>query len=196
MRYRLLLAILGVVLALGAPGVRAQESPGLQVHFATGLAFPAEIGDARLVRWNDYGQSAGRPELGFSYHYAIPRRLVATIYVYNLNQRIPDGTDDPVVVAQFQQAWGDIENVARSGRYRELQRLDGPEICRYRTLALRYAAFSAVVAASNQPVFGRVMVTGYRGHFMKVRLDWGRDAIDTASVDRFVEGLTAAMAKP
>jgi hypothetical protein len=196
MRYRLLLAILGVVLVLGAPVARAQESPGPQVHFATGLSFPADIADARLTRWNDYGQSAGRPELGFSYHYAIPRRLVATIYVYNLNQRVPDGTDHPVIAAQFHQAWGDIENVARTGRYRDLHRLDGPEICRYRTLALRCATFRAVVAASNQPVFGRVMVTGYRGHFVKLRLDWGRDAIEIASVDRFVDALTAAMAKP
>ena len=195
MRNRFFARLASFMVVLGLSSAAAQETPTAQVHAATRLAFPADIGGARMTRWNDYGQSAGQPGLGFSYHYSVPGRLVATVYVYNLNQRVPAGADNPVVMAQFQQAYGDIEKVAQTGRYRDLQKISGPAPCPYGPLTLRCATFSAIVASNNQPVFARVMVTGYREHFVKLRLDWGQRSLTEGDVDRFVRGLIEAMVR-
>ncbi|MCW5746774.1 MAG: hypothetical protein KIT36_11320 [Alphaproteobacteria bacterium] len=194
MRNRLFAWLAFLVLSLALPGsVAAQNPPSDQLHFATGLSFPAEVAGVRMTRWNDYGKSAGRPDLGLSYQYAIPGRLLVSVYVYNLNRQVPSGADNPVVAAQFEQAYGDIEKVAQSGRYSELKKVSGPAACSYGVLALRCVTFSAIVAADNRPVFTQLMLTGYRGHFVKLRLDWGRDSMANADVERFVRRLIEAM---
>lgn len=196
MRNRLLALMTGLALVLGcSTASRAQETPTAQVHAATGLSFPANIAGALMTRWNDYGQSAKQPGLGFSYHYQIPGRLAATVYVYDLNQRIPAGADHPVVVAQFEQAVGDIEKVAQqTGRYRDLRLISGPTTCAYGPVTFRCASYSAIATGQSQPVFTGLMVTGYRAHFVKLRLDWPQaSGMSEADVNRFVQTLVGAI---
>lgn len=189
MQRRLIAILVGLAMALGlAATVVAQPAMEPQVHAATGLSFPAEVAGIRLTRSNDYGKSAGQPGLGFSYQYSIPGRLLATVYVYNLDQRIPAGADNAVVAAQFRQAEGDIERVAQGGRYRNLQKVSGPALCRYGAVTLHCVSFSAVLAASDRPVFTRLMVTGFREHFVKLRLDWSE-----GDVEGFVQALFDAL---
>jgi hypothetical protein len=193
---RLLVLLAGAALMLGlSDNAFAQHSPGSQVHPATGLVFPADIAGARMTGWNDYGKS-GQPALGFSYQYVQPGRLSGTIYVYTANQHPPTGADNPVVAAQFDQAYREIEKVARdTGRYQNLTRISGPAICRYGAIAFRCATFSAAVA--GHPLFTNVMMTGYRQHFVKLRLDWSREYTGglqgDADFDRFVEAMVAAL---
>jgi hypothetical protein len=194
MRYRLWALLLGLTLSLSGAAL-AQGITGPLVHAATGLTFPPEVAGVRMTRWTDYGHSAGRPDLGFSYQYALPGRLLTTVYVYTNNQRVPDGADNPVVAAQFQQAYGDIETVAQqTGRYRDLRRLAEPGPCRVGAITLRCVSFSALRPPGDQPAFLRLMVTGYRAHFVKLRLDWTREAdFGDADVERLLQALFGAV---
>ncbi|HJQ60403.1 MAG TPA: hypothetical protein VJ890_26090 [Vineibacter sp.] len=196
MRLRQLIALAGLVLATGLSSpTAAQETQAPQLHAATGLAFPSNIADAHLVRWNDYGQSAQQPALGFSYQYQIAGRLVATVYVYDANQRVPPGADNAVVAAQFAQATGDIERVAQqTGRYRDLRLVSGPTNCTYGLITFRCATYTAIATAQNRQIFTALLVSGYRAHFLKLRLDWPQEGgMVAADVDRFLQTLVGAI---
>jgi hypothetical protein len=169
------------------PDDRVASAP--MVHAPTGLRFPPAIAGVPLIRSIDYARAGDDPGLGLGYTYGIPGRLLVTAYVYDLGRRAPDGHDSAVIAAAFDQSLASIRVAAtRIGKYRDL-RIELPaRLCGYGTVTFRCVAFTAISADGTQPLMGNLLLTGYRGYFLKLRADWRRDAPDdTAVVERVLQ---------
>lgn len=164
---------------------------------ATGLSFPPEIAGARLAYSTDYAKTVGRPDLGYGWNYQVAQGLFVTIFVYPAKSGpVPDGATDELVLAQFQQALGDIYEGAKRGRYDDLKPVEAPGKCTIGGLAFLCVTLSAIQPKTGQPVRTALMMTGYRGQFLKLRLDWN-DTPDNgqASVDRFLQTVIETIRK-
>ena len=198
---RLLPAALLLAAAWSLPGYAEPTAPqvaqlmrGPAVHRPTGLIFPENLAGARLMRTTNYADH-GRPDLGWSYHYETPGKLAYSIYLYGEAQRPPTGPDSAQAVGQFNQAVGDIRAIAQMGRYRDLKMPDRGMECRYGVFAFRCITFSAFRTDANFQVFSRLLVTGYRGSILKVRIDWQQSTAATEDVERTTQTLLGAILK-
>lgn len=184
-----------VIVQAQSPQQQQQRVPAPDRHPATGLVFPPQIANAQKFQSMDYGKTMNRPELGYGWGYSVGRLLLATVYVYNLGVRtIPDGASSPPVTAQFQQALEEIRQAAALKKYDQLKVVKGPADCTLGSITFRCITLSAV--QNNQPLYTGLMVTGYRNHFLKLRLDWleGSDT-SQAAVDRFVQTLVGTIVR-
>ena len=162
-------------------------------HAATRITMPAKLGGATLVKSVDYGKTYGDAGLGYSWGYSKPGALFATVYIYRLkNPSIPAGTQSPLVQSQFQEASNDI---VASKKYDQLVPIKGPTDCVYGTLVIRCAMQSALNHADQQHVKLGLMLTGFRDHFLKVRIDWYPTAQADAATDQFMQALGAQVGR-
>ena len=185
----LALASAGPALALDPPTPDDRSVSAPMTHAPTGLRFPPAIAGVPFIRSIDYARANDDPGLGFGYTYGNPGRLLVTIYVYDLGQRAPEGHDSAVVAAAFDQSLASIRIAAtRIGKYRDL-RVELPAgLCRYGAVIFRCLTFTAISADGTHPLLGNLLLTGYRGYFLKLRADWRREAPDdTAAVERVVQ---------
>jgi hypothetical protein len=197
---RLAAGVIAFALLLASSLAGAQQPqrvPAPDTHAATGLSLPPRIATAEKYASTDYGRTFGRPELGYSWNYRTPGLLTATIYVYNLgNLAIPSGIANPLVQGQFQQALTDIEVAAKHNRYEELKPVQGPTDCAFGIVIFRCIALSALRAADKRPLYTALMITGYRNHYLKLRLDWLEGSVASQQeVDRFVQTLVGAIVR-
>jgi hypothetical protein len=184
----------GPALALDPPSPD-DDTSAPATHRPTGLTFPPAIAGVALQRSIDYARGANSPGLGYGYSYGVPGRLVVTIYVYDLGQRVPDGHQSPAVAATFDESVQSIHFVARrTGDYRDLRIVQASTTCPYGAVVFLCATFSAVSADGTQPLYTRLLLTGYRSYFLKLRLDWRQDSpADTAAVERVVQTFVGAV---
>ena len=187
-----LMALPCLALAQGPPRVPAPDT-----HAPTGLTFPPMIANAKKVASTDYGKSGGRPDLGYSWNYGTPGLLSATVYVYNFGvPAISSAAGNPVVRAQFEQAYSDIQQMAKYNRYQDLKIVKGPEDCPVGAMVFRCITLSATTMTDKKRVFTALMLGGYRGYFLKLRLDWlENSATSEAVVGRFVQTLVGAIVR-
>ncbi len=194
-----LITVVGLAIA-ALPGVACAEDQKVQqivpapaTDEATGLTFPPKIGGIAQSKSVDYGRSNNRPDLGYSWNYAAPGLLSATVYVYDLAKpKIPSGAANPEVTQQFQQSMNDIYQAAKLNRYDDLQPFQGPDDCKVGPLTFRCATLSAVTAKGKTRIFTAAMVTGYRNHYVKIRIDWAQGSTASQSTkDRFLQALGA-----
>jgi hypothetical protein len=172
-----------------------QRVPAPDQHPATGAILPAEIGGAQRVNSIDYGKSVNRPELGYSWSYKLGQRITATAYLYTLNvQNIPDGPSSPPLAAQFKRSLDEIYQAAEIKHYDQLRVAKGPADCTMSRLVFRCVTLSAM--QNGWPLVTSLMMTGYRGHFLKLRLDLveGGD-VSQATGDRLLQALVSAIAR-
>jgi len=183
-----------LTLALGPVLAHAQPVPAPDRHPATGLTFPPQIANVPKARSIDYGKSMNMPNLGYSWSYQEGQRMVVTVYVYTLGiQGIADGPSSAPVGDQFQAALGDIRQAAPSKYYDQLKIAKGPTDCTVSRLTFRCVTLSAV--QNGRPIFTAVMVTGYRNHFLKLRLDWQANEVSQAQLDGFVQTLIGTIVR-
>lgn len=179
----------------GQPQSQQQYVPAPDRHPATGLVFPAQVANVPKVRSVDYGKTFHKPGVGYSWGYQSGREFLATVYLYNLDIRgIPDGAASQQVVSQFQQALQDIRQAAAARKYDQLKVIRGPADCTAGSLTFRCITMSAM--RDGRPLHTGLMLTAYRGYFLKLRLDWFDGAKFTqATVDRFVQTLIATIVR-
>ncbi len=198
-RFAGLIVAVGLAIAALAGIARAEDQKTPQAvaapatDEATGLTFPSQIGGVAQLKSMDYGRSHNRPDLGYSWSYAAPGRLSATVYVYDLGKpTVPFGATSSEVAGQFQQSLDDIYRAAKLNRYDDLQPFQGPDNCKIGPLTFRCATLSAVTAKGNNHVFTAAMVTGYRNHYLKIRIDWAQGSAESQSAkDQFLQALGA-----
>lgn len=185
-------------LALAPTAAFAQGSqqpqivPAAAYHPGTKVTFPAQIADASQTKTVDYGKTYNEPGLGQSWHYTVPQTLSASVYLYTYGQTsISAGPNSPALLGQFQQATGDI---SESKKYAKIAVLRGPSDCTAGTLTFRCVTISAVVTSTGAQDKLQLLMTGFRNHFLKIRLDWhqGSPAGDAAA-DRFVQTLATSV---
>lgn len=185
------------------PPAPPQTSPAPQVRVpapstdtATGLIFPPAIAGIPQTASVDYGQSYNRADLGYSWSYAKAGLLSATLYLYTLGATsIPSGASAQVE-QQLGQAVRDIYENASQNRYADVATARGPEDCRVGAHLFRCTTLTATTAKTQTPVFLMVMLTGYRSRYLKLRLDWLRNApASQQAKDRFVQAIEATLAR-
>lgn len=190
-----LMAIATPALALDPPSPAEPSSPAPATHKPTGLTFPPSIAGVALQRSIDYARAANNPGLGYGYTYGIPGRLIVTAYVYDLGRRVPEGQHSPVLAAAFDESLQSIHVAARQiGKYRDLRVVQAPTTCPYGAVVFRCSTLSAVSADGSQPLYTKLLLTGYRGYFLKLRVDWRQNApADAAEVERMLQTFVGAI---
>ncbi len=188
------LAFAGPALALDPPAP-VDDTSAPATHKPTGLTFPPSIAGVALQRSTDYGRSINNPGLGYGYTYGVPGRLLITAYVYDLGQRVPDGYQSPAVDAAFDESLQSIHLVAqRAGKYRDLRLVQAPTTCSYGAVVFRCATLAAISSDGTQPLYTRLLLTGYRRYFLKLRVDWRQNSPDdTAEVERVLQTFVGAI---
>jgi hypothetical protein len=169
--------VLGVPVpgSLGTASAQTQ-STAPSAHPGTKLNFAATVGGATFERSVNYGAPpANRPDLGTSYFYSTPKKMVITVQVFDGGRRVPSGSDSPIVIGEFANELTSLEEQTKSSGYTNFQKPAVPSSCIYGSMTFRCITFSAVTQA-NMRVYQKVLLTGYQQHFIKIRIDWGQSA--------------------
>ncbi|MCA0302034.1 MAG: hypothetical protein LCH95_06470 [Proteobacteria bacterium] len=195
---RRLVSAAGLVaaLALGLPaGLAAQtQSTRPGAHAGTQIAFPASVGGATLERSVNYGAPPNnRPDQGIRYYYSTPKKMVIGVHLYDGGRRVPSGSGNPVVIDEFMGALSSAELQVRHGGYTGFERPPAPSSCTFGNATFRCITYSAV-NQGNARLFTKLMMTGYRDHFLAIQIDWsqarGQSASDAdAALKSFVSAL-------
>ena len=63
-----------------------------------------------------------------------------------------------------------------------------PEGCAYGAVVFRCASLAAISSDGTQPIYTRLLLTGYRNYFLKLRVDWRQNSPDdTTEVERMLQ---------
>jgi hypothetical protein len=159
----------------GAGAASAQtQSVAPTTHAGTRLSFPASLGGAQFERSVNYAAPpANSPGQGFSYYYSTPKKMVIAVQVYDGGRRVPSGSDNPTVLGEFASELGSAEQKIRGAGYTHYERPSVPSACTYGAVTFRCITYSAL-NQSNARIYSKLLLTGYRDHYVKIRIDWGQ----------------------
>ena len=142
----------------------------------TKLAFPASLGGATFERSVNYaGPPTNRPDLGSSYFYSTPKKMIITVQVFDGGRRVPAGSASPIVVSEFTSELESVGQQIQGSGYTHFERPSVPSSCTYGSVTFRCITYSAITQA-NMRVYSKLLLTGYQQHFVKIRIDWGQSA--------------------
>ena len=137
----------------------------------------------------------GRPGLGQSWDYQNANLPSARISVYDLDRRVPDGSHDPMVLAEFETAMRVITTGwTAGGLFRDIVVARPPDNCPVGSVVFRCATLSVVHVKTGTRFHTQVLLTGYGQHFLKVQPSWQEGSVaGQAEVDRFVQIVVGAI---
>lgn len=170
-------AVIAAMLLAGASPVAAwaqTQSSTPTTNAGTRLNFPATLGGATFERSVNYAAPpANNPGQGMSYTYSTPKRLTISVQVYDLGRRVPAGSDNPTVTSQFNAELSAAEQQFKYAGYTAFQKPSVPSSCTYGAVTFRCVTYSGVTQA-NSRVYSKLLLTGFRDHFIKIRIDWAQ----------------------
>lgn len=177
---RVLASLFAAMAWAGATAAQTQSTaPG--AHAGTKLAFPASVGGAQLERSVDYaGPPSNRPDQGITYFYSTPKKMVIAVHVHDGGRRVPPGSSNPLVVDEFMGELGSSELQVKHAGYTHYERPSVPSTCTYGSVSFRCITYSAVNQA-NARLYTKMMLTGFRDHFIAIRIDWSPARQQTAA---------------
>ena len=123
---------------------------------------------------------ANNPGQGTAYYYSTPKRLTISVQVYDLGRRVPAGSDNPAVTSQFNAEVGSAEQQFKYAGYTAFQKPSVPSSCTYGSVTFRCVTYSGVTQA-NSRVYSKLLLTGFRDHFVKIRIDWRQSQQQSAA---------------
>jgi hypothetical protein len=177
-------AVIAAMLLAGAIPVAAlaqTQSSTPTTHAGTRLNFPASLGGATFERSVNYAAPpANNPGLGTAYTYSTPKRLTISVQVYDLGRRVPSGSDNPTVIGQFNAELSSAEQQFKYAGYTAFQKPSVPSSCTYGAVTFRCVTYSGVTQA-NSRVYSKLLLTGFRDHFIKIRIDWAQSHQQSAA---------------
>ena len=175
----LVAALLSVAGALPAAAQTQSTTP--TANAGTKLNFPASLGGATFERSVNYAAApANNPGLGMAYFYSTPKRLTISVQVFDLGRRVPAGSDNPAVTSQFNAELSAAEQQFKYAGYTGFQKPSVPSSCAYGGVTFRCVTYSGVTQA-NSRVYSKLLLTGFREHFIKIRIDWTQSQQQTAA---------------
>ena len=178
-RHALLAAALLTGLA-GAASAQTQSSTPT-TNAGTKLNFASNLGGATFERSVNYSAPpANNPGLGMSYFYSTPKRLAISVQVFDLGRRVPSGSDNPTVIGQFNSELASAEQQFKYAGYTAFQKPSVPSTCTYGAVSFRCVTYSGVTQA-NSRIYSKLLLTGFRDHFVKIRIDWAQSHQQTAA---------------
>ncbi|MBV8192009.1 MAG: hypothetical protein JOY64_34865 [Alphaproteobacteria bacterium] len=169
--------LLALVLS-AAPSLAGAQTAGPPagptVDPGTKLSFGSSVGGATLERTVNYaGPPSNRPDLGSSYFYTTPKHMLITVHVFTGGKRVPSGSSSPIITEQFANELEAIAQEIKGTGFTNLQLPSVPSSCTYGSFTFRCITYSAQTPA-NTRVYSKLLLTGYQGNFMKIRIDWGQ----------------------
>jgi hypothetical protein len=167
-------ALFAVLAWTGTTAAQAQ-STAPTTNAGTQLAFPAILGGAQLVRsvTNPSGQ-------GHSYFYSTAKKMPIIVELYNGGRRVPPGMDNPTVIAEFANQVDADEQRAKFNGFTQFERPSVASTCVYGSVRFRCISFSASTP-TNARLHSKVLMTGYRDHFVKIHIEWWPSRQQTAA---------------
>lgn len=178
-RHALLAAALLTGLA-GAASAQTQSSTPT-TNAGTKLNFASNLGGATFERSVNYSAPpANNPGLGMSYFYSTPKRIAISVQVFDLGRRVPSGSDNPTVIGQFNSELASAEQQFKYAGYTAFQKPSVPSTCTYGAVSFRCVTYSGVTQA-NSRIYSKLLLTGFRDHFVKIRIDWAQSHQQTAA---------------
>lgn len=175
----LLAAVLLTGLA-GAASAQTQSSTPT-TNAGTKLNFASNLGGATFERSVNYSAPpANNPGLGMSYFYSTPKRIAISVQVFDLGRRVPSGSDNPTVIGQFNSELASAEQQFKYAGYTAFQKPSVPSTCTYGAVSFRCVTYSGVTQA-NSRIYSKLLLTGFRDHFIKIRIDWAQSHQQTAA---------------
>jgi hypothetical protein len=190
-------ALIAVVLLAGAsasPASAQTQSSTPTTNAGTKLNFPASVGGATFERSINYAAPpANNPGQGIAYYYSTPKKLTISVQVFDLGRRVPTGSDNPTVIGQFDAEVGSAEQQFKYAGYTSFQKPSVPSTCTYGAVTFRCITYSGLNQV-NARVYSKLLLTGFRDHFIKIRADWSQSHQQTqadadASLQAFVPAL-------
>ena len=174
-------AVLLALLAWTGAAAAQTQSTAPTTDAGTKLSFPATLGGAQLERTVNYAAPpANQPGQGHSYFYSTPKKMLIVVHVYDGGRRVPAGSDNPTVVAEFTRELASNEQQSRFAGYTQFERPSVPSTCPYGNVKFRCISYSAATQA-NARLYTKVLLTGYRDHFVKIRIEWWPTRQQTAA---------------
>jgi len=166
------------VLAFWIGQAAAQQLPGgaaPPVHPGTKLSFPPTVAGAQLER--SYTQPIGR-DVHYVYQYNFDKMHIA-VFVFDGGRRVPQGSENAVVINQFSGEVEATEKVAKVDGYTNFEKPSVPSSCTYGSVTFRCVTYSAL--AGRDRLYSKLLMTGFRDHFLKVRIDWSQGGGQTSA---------------
>jgi hypothetical protein len=187
---RMLAAIVAGLMLAGAAFAQGQAPA---THAGTKLSFPPTLAGATFVQSTVQPAVGGR-EPAYSWHYATPNKLQVSVYVYETGRRVPSSSDNPTVVSQFANEIVVAEQSIKSSGMTGFEKPAVPSACRYGTVSFRCIVFSASAPAGGGRLFSKMMLTGYRDYFVKIRVDWAQaDGRTVGDADTILQAFVPAL---
>lgn len=180
---RFLLALVAIAALAGtvASSASAQAPAAPATHAGTRLSFPATLGGATLEQSISYAAPpTSNPGQGSAYFYATPKRLIVSVQVFDLGRRISAGSDGPVITSQFATELASAEQQSKFAGNTQFQKPSVPSACTYGPVTFRCITYSSV-GPGNARVSSKLMLTGFRDHFVKILVTWSQSQQQSAA---------------
>ncbi|MBS0526169.1 MAG: hypothetical protein JSS04_21250 [Proteobacteria bacterium] len=176
-----LAALLLAALLVTGPAVGQTAAPG--VDPGTRIAFPPSIAGTTLTRSN-----------GSTYEYTAPNGIGITVDVYDNGRRVPNGSSHPTIINQFTEELANTRQQAESAGMRNFEKPSVPSACTYGPWNLRCINFSASGGSATGRIYGKLMLIGYRDHFVKIIAHWSQTGGQTnADADKLLTAFVPAL---
>ncbi len=185
------LTLAGVAFAGTALSQTPAAAPA--THTATKLTFPPTLGGATLQQsFVNQSGPKGR-DASYAYQYLTANRLPIAVYVFDGGRRVPNGSDNPAVVTQFGNEIALAEQGIKSSGFSGFERPAVPSTCTYGAVVFRCIVFSGSSTQGGR-LFSKMMLTGYRDYFVKIRIDWAQaDGRTLANADQALQAFVPAL---
>jgi hypothetical protein len=178
---RFLSVLLAFVLASGTAFAQAPT-----VEPGTKLAFPATLGGATLT------QSANQAG-GSSYQYSAANGMEVIVDVYGGSRRVPNGSSHPTILNQFNDELTNLAQQAAASGLSSFEKPSVPSACTYGPYTFRCSSFSASGGNAGR-VSGKLLLIGYREHFVKIVINWmQKGGQTTADADKVLNAFVPAL---
>jgi len=165
--------IFAVGLMLACSASAEQPSGPAYTDSDIGVSFPKTLGGLAFKEMHKYKE----PELGYSLRYRGNDITIADVYVYDKKLTdIPTGHDNSILKAEAAEIMEVLNIMQKRGDYRNVRVTKTgvkPETASFRFLWNRFEYIQASKTSAYKGIrISESFVTGYKGKFVKVRLDY------------------------
>jgi hypothetical protein len=105
--------------------------------------------------------------------------MYINVFVFDNGRRVPPGPDNATVTTQFTSEVEATEKTAKADGFTSFEKPSVPSACTYGSLTFRCVTYSA--QSGRGRVFSKLMMTGFRDNFLKIRIDWSQGLNQTAA---------------
>jgi hypothetical protein len=178
---RIFSILLAVVLSSGTALAQAPS-----VEPGTKLSFPPTLGGATFTQSGNQGG-------GSSYQYSTPNGMEVTVDVYGGSRRVPNGSSHPTILNQFNDELASLAQQASGSGLSGFEKPAVPSACTYGAYTFRCTNFSASGGNAGR-ISGKLLLIGYRDHFVKIVINWMQKSGQTATdADKVLNAFVPAL---